>query len=994
VNTSTRYRYPGPPEFEDTPEDRGRFFGRQRETNTVAERIIASRLLVVYGNSGLGKSSLLKAGVFPKLRQEGLLPIRLRLDSSLSALELVRRACEEEAERQSIDYTPGGGDTAWEFFKTAMFWCGERCMQPVLVCDQFEEIFTLADAKWRKAFAEEIGPLACGNVPPGVRERLKTKELGLGEQPPKVKVVFSLREESYGCLQELSSDFPGLFQERFRLKALDEEQAKLAILEPAQKGGGDFATPPFDYEPEALDGMLAFLKGKSQAIEPFQLQLLCQHIERAVVAEKRKSQEPGLISVESADLGGPGAMERVLKLFYDDSLSQLPPEQRARARKLCDTGLLSASGRRLMLEQGEIERNYGVTPGTLRVLADERRILRQEPRLGGAFYEISHDTMADSIYKSRKWRMPAHLKWTLRAVPILICILVYALHEAKQAKEANAESKKTVAFLMGEDFLAALRPIGKLEAFEKIRQAVPCKDSEKGIDRDDIALRNLGLACMNEGDVDYQKFDLEKAEKAYESARRHFTLNGTSLNNPDLADALVKLANVAEDKLELDKASKLVDQALTIHEHPAPSDDDPDEIARDRATSYQLRGDVKREQGYLSAAMKDFDKALQLFEAAPGAKASTEWLYLAQDALLGRGQLLELQGNQKDSDAAFADMYKYAKSAVERSPFAPEARRRKGIALSYRSHLAQANKETLSGESDEIDEIFEDINRATDWDPKNKVWQWDLAFAHLLRADALAKREKWEDAAQDYLTAIRRLEVLRKLAPANRQIVLDLVRACERLGMTYQKQSRASATSFSGAVKSNGEKSQDALAQFEKAQNLLDTLAGLAPQVKEIRDTSVELAIRMADVQTSEETLKACERVAPYLLDQDKREAPYSYWELTHQLAEKCGDALLAKGDTSGALERFAAASGAIDWLLTNRPLTAAQLNDKFLLFYEHFAPLRQAQEDKAGEASAYREAVKAAKQAVSYEPTNQDYQRNLALGERAVGQISRFGKI
>src|SRR5947209_12005863 len=122
-----KYRYPGPQEFEDTPADSRRFFGRTREIATVTERILASRLLVVYGSSGLGKSSLLKAGVFPRLRAENLLPIRVRLNKpGGTVLELLAQACVDVARDRefAVEYTPGKGQTAWEFFKTVMFWRG------------------------------------------------------------------------------------------------------------------------------------------------------------------------------------------------------------------------------------------------------------------------------------------------------------------------------------------------------------------------------------------------------------------------------------------------------------------------------------------------------------------------------------------------------------------------------------------------------------------------------------------------------------------------------------------------------------------------------------------------------------------------------------------------------------------------------------------------------------------------------------------------------
>ena len=54
--------------FGDSEEDRLLFFGRERESELVAANLMASRLTVLYGPSGVGKSSLLRAGVVQRLR--------------------------------------------------------------------------------------------------------------------------------------------------------------------------------------------------------------------------------------------------------------------------------------------------------------------------------------------------------------------------------------------------------------------------------------------------------------------------------------------------------------------------------------------------------------------------------------------------------------------------------------------------------------------------------------------------------------------------------------------------------------------------------------------------------------------------------------------------------------------------------------------------------------------------------------------------------------
>jgi hypothetical protein len=320
VTHTFHVRYPGPYSFEDTPQDRCIFFGRNPEIELLSQQIVAARLLVLFGKSGLGKTSLLQAGIFPRLRHEGLLPIPVRLASAAPLMALIADAARSVSEKFAIDYTPGEMASLWEFFKTAMFWSGDTLMIPVLVFDQCEEIFTLNEASFREVFSREVGTLVSGNPPQQLRARVTTgaQEERLSDTPPRVKIVLSLREEYLGALQELSRGIPGLFQERFRLLPLLEAQAREAIQRPAQLGTTSlgahevaaFHTLPFEYDAEALREMVAFLKGRSETIEPFQLQLLCQHIEKHMPKEL----PPGVahLTVTLSDLGGYAAMNAVL----------------------------------------------------------------------------------------------------------------------------------------------------------------------------------------------------------------------------------------------------------------------------------------------------------------------------------------------------------------------------------------------------------------------------------------------------------------------------------------------------------------------------------------------------------------------------------------------------------------------------------------------------------------------------------------------------------
>ena len=58
-------------------EDKDRFFGRENEIYELVSLIFAHPVILLYGQSGTGKTSLLSAGVIPEIRKEefNVLPI-------------------------------------------------------------------------------------------------------------------------------------------------------------------------------------------------------------------------------------------------------------------------------------------------------------------------------------------------------------------------------------------------------------------------------------------------------------------------------------------------------------------------------------------------------------------------------------------------------------------------------------------------------------------------------------------------------------------------------------------------------------------------------------------------------------------------------------------------------------------------------------------------------------------------------------------------------
>ena len=117
-----------------------------------------------------------ECGRSPRLRDEGYLPLNVRVnDSEHGPLISVLQGIRTEIERQQVEYIEGSTGSLWSFFKTAEFWRGDLLLKPVLVLDQFEELFTLAPEEARDSFLSELSYLVRG-VRPDPAERSELRE--------------------------------------------------------------------------------------------------------------------------------------------------------------------------------------------------------------------------------------------------------------------------------------------------------------------------------------------------------------------------------------------------------------------------------------------------------------------------------------------------------------------------------------------------------------------------------------------------------------------------------------------------------------------------------------------------------------------------------------------------------------------------------------------------------------------------------------------------
>lgn len=405
------YRYPGAQPF--NAEQRHIFFGRERDVEALYQLISLEQMVVLYAKSGLGKSSLINAGMLPRLETgRSLLPLSVRFgafnpENELLASPLETALAQTQAQSELLQrIAPEKEQSLWYNLKSHQM-SGTAKKGVLLVFDQFEELFTYPPAQVH-AFAQQMAEVLYTAIPDRYRALLEqgfqadnnffsTSELQQLHAPMEVKVLIAIRSDRMSLLNRLKPFLASILLHTYELDALSVEQAEDAILNPAYQQNG-FRSPQFDYEDTAVLDLIDFLSdGRKSAIESFQLQILCEYVEQEVVLKGGKQ------IVTSSDLANP---QGILENYYLQKLEDFPPENRLAVRRLIEEGLIfEEEERRLTLYEGQIEKTYQIGAELLRQLLDTH-LIRSEPSLrGGYTYELSHDTLVAPVLKAKAKRV-------------------------------------------------------------------------------------------------------------------------------------------------------------------------------------------------------------------------------------------------------------------------------------------------------------------------------------------------------------------------------------------------------------------------------------------------------------------------------------------------------------------------------------------------------------------------------------------------------------
>ncbi len=585
------------------------FFGRDAEIAEILLRIRENTLTILFGQSGLGKTSLLGAAVVPRLAAANFTPVLVRLNYATGAPSLLEqtRAAFQRA-------TPGIGwpddapaVTLWELFHRLPALLPAGSPSPALIIDQFEEIFTLGrqdpDRECEaELWLEQMADLL-QNRPPHILEerfagnRRLARDYDFGSS--RLRVVFALREDYLSQLESWKTRLPLLTQNRMALLLLNGLQALEAVVGPASLGerplvsrevAAGIVRTVARVEPETALPQI-------HAMPPL-LSLLCEQLNAARLAAGVPEITAGMVTGQAQD---------ILQRFYVESYATFPPKHREAIRALIeDPPMITEGGYRNSLVREDAEAHLarlGVPdPRAVFDTLIRRRVITVEEKDRVQRLEVTHDVLVPLLVRSRKERenVSARQRFRRKAGAILFFVLLAMLVGCTAVMTYAYQTRQKIKFRelldAGNSMLAAG---DNLPALEKFKEAARLKPSEAEV------WFGIGDALVGQvygsGDSKKTAILLEAIEAYNKAIEIEKSQNATAqhdMGRAKLAGAYVGLGNVYALGADPDfpKAEAFYKQAeATDPESPEPH------------VGY---GNIHREQGQFHLALEQYETAL------------------------------------------------------------------------------------------------------------------------------------------------------------------------------------------------------------------------------------------------------------------------------------------------------------------------------------------------------------------------------------------------
>ena len=395
------------------------FFGRDHDRRVIVANLIASPLTLLYAPSGVGKTSVLLAGVNPAIRQ------LKREDGTPEFVPVVVRNWSGDglgAIHEALAHATGGrfGANGTHLAEKLAATATELNATLLLVLDQFEEFMLYhGDA-----------------VAPGEVAWELTRAMTDSELP--ARVLLGMREDSLAMLDRFKGRVPRLFSNYLRLEHLDFASARAAITGPLNEWNMRHPDEVWAVDDELVDAVIEDVasghvdlgrtgggataaKGTPGQVETAFLQLVMTRLWE----EERAN---GSQCLQAATLRKLGGASTLVRTHVDRQMGTLTRRQRNLAAAAFHQ-LVTPSGTKVAQSASDLAEYADASPTAVTGMLDtlssgEWWILRRvESSTGPPRYEVFHDVLAEAVLD---WRA-RHEERRRRARMIRIGLLALAV---------------------------------------------------------------------------------------------------------------------------------------------------------------------------------------------------------------------------------------------------------------------------------------------------------------------------------------------------------------------------------------------------------------------------------------------------------------------------------------------------------------------------------------------------------------------------------------
>ena len=352
-----------------TKDDREIFFGRDKEIEELHSRVFESKILLVYGTSGTGKSSLINCGLANKFNDSDWLPVSVRRGNDINRA-LFEALARIAITRSPFEKDPSAATVSYNLEKLLKSVWLDHFRPVFIIFDQFEELFIFGSREEKNELIKNVSKVVASDI--------------------QCRFIFSIREEYLAGVTEFERVIPSVLSNRIRIEKMTRQNAINTIEGPCR-------IKDIDVEPGFAEALLQKLNPGNPEVELTWLQI---YLDKIMKLADTEDQGVSRFTMEMLDKAGD--VKDILGSFLEEQVSQLSdPEAGLTILK----AFVSSKGTKHQITEEQVIEYTGtigkhIDKEEVKELIQKfirLRILRDKDEDGR--YELRHDSLASKIYE-------------------------------------------------------------------------------------------------------------------------------------------------------------------------------------------------------------------------------------------------------------------------------------------------------------------------------------------------------------------------------------------------------------------------------------------------------------------------------------------------------------------------------------------------------------------------------------------------------------------